>query len=189
MCVVSSLCTPRSTALIPVLTTTTLRERRRWVLEYLRLCASRLLQSLPRGMQACLLWKVTRALKLQVCCGVLQCVAVCFSGRAVSCSVLECVAVCCSVLQCVAVYIAHCSVLLGCSRQENSYLQRVVVCQCVAVQYVAVRCSVLQCAAVYCSVYCTLQCVAWLQSTREFLSAACCSVSVCCSAMCCSALS
>ena len=102
MCVVSSLCTPRSTALIPVLTTTTLRERRRWVLEYLRLCASRLLQSLPRGMQACLLWKVTRALKLQVCCGVLQCVAVCFSGRAVSCSVLECVAVCCSVLQCVA---------------------------------------------------------------------------------------
>jgi len=33
-----------------------------------------------------------------VCCSVLQCVAVC-------CSVLQCVAVCCSVLQCVAVYI------------------------------------------------------------------------------------
>jgi len=32
----------------------------------------------------------------QVCCGVLQCVAVC-------CSVLQCVAVCCSVLRCVAV--------------------------------------------------------------------------------------
>jgi len=32
-----------------------------------------------------------------VCCSVLQCVA----GGAVCCSVLQCVAVCCSVLQCV----------------------------------------------------------------------------------------
>ena len=46
-----------------------------------------------------------------VCCSVLQCVAVCcsvlpftgYNGRIVCCSVLQCVAVCCSVLQCVAV--------------------------------------------------------------------------------------
>jgi len=37
-----------------------------------------------------------RALYVAVCCSVLQCVAVC-------CSVLQCVAVCCRVLQCVAV--------------------------------------------------------------------------------------
>ena len=35
-----------------------------------------------------------------LCCGVMQCVAVC-------CSVLQCVAVCCSVLQCVAVCCRH----------------------------------------------------------------------------------
>ena len=49
----------------------------------------------------------------QVCCSVLQCVAVCCSVmqcvlQYVCCSVLQCVAVCCSVLQCVAVC---CSVL------------------------------------------------------------------------------
>ena len=60
-----------------------------------------------------------------VCCSVLQCAAVC-------CSVLQCAAVCCSVLQCAAVC---CSVL----------------------QCAAVCCSVLQCAAVFCSVF---QCVA-----------------------------
>jgi len=46
-----------------------------------------------------------------VCCNVLQCIAVCCSVMqcdAVCCSVLQCVAVCCSVLQCVA---ACCSVL------------------------------------------------------------------------------
>jgi len=59
--------------------------------------------------------------------------------------VLQCVAVCCSALQCVAV---RCSVL-----------QCIAVC-CSALQCVAVRCSVLQCVAVCCSV---LQCVAvWL---------------------------
>jgi len=35
-----------------------------------------------------------------VCCSVLHCVALC-------CSVLQCVAVCCSVLQCVAVCCIH----------------------------------------------------------------------------------
>jgi len=47
----------------------------------------------------------------EVCCSVLQCVAVCcrvLHCVAVCCSVLQCVAVCCSVLQCVAVC---CSVL------------------------------------------------------------------------------
>ena len=48
-----------------------------------------------------------------MCCSVLQCVAVCCSEESseseqsrivsVCCSVLQCVAVCCSVLQCVAV--------------------------------------------------------------------------------------
>ena len=60
-----------------------------------------------------------------LCCSVLQCVAVC-------CSVLQCVAVCCSVLQCAAVC---CSVL-----------QCVAVC-CSVLQCVAVCCSVLQCVA------------------------------------------
>jgi len=59
----------------------------------------------------------------------------------VRCSVLQCVAVCCSALQCAAV---RCSVL-----------QCVAVC-CSALQCAAARCSVLQCVAVCCS---ALQCV------------------------------
>ena len=85
--------------------------------------------------------------KVTVYCSALQCVAVNFvaavievqvSSRghfAMCCSVLQCVAVCCSVLQCAAVYCSVFSVL----------------------QCVAVCCNVLQCAAVFCSV---LQCVA-----------------------------
>ena len=74
---------------------------------------------------------------LNLCCSVLQCVAVC-------CSVLQCVAVRCSALQCVVVCcmlqcVACCSVL-----------QSVAVC-CSVLQCVAVCCSVLQCAAVCCS--------------------------------------
>ena len=57
--------------------------------------------------------------------------------------VLQCVAVCCSVLQCVAGYM-------------TCYTSCLVVC-CSMLQCVAVCCSVLQCAAAYCSV---LQCVA-----------------------------
>ena len=49
---------------------------------------------------------IERMNDLAVCCSVLQCVAVC-------CSVLQCVAVCCSVLQCAAVC---CSVF----RKDNS---------------------------------------------------------------------
>ena len=81
---------------------------------------------------------------------VLQCVAVC-------CSVSQFVAMCCSVLQCVTVC---CS---GASHSENvfpppphlhtqnsSVMQSVAVC-CSALQRVAVCCSVLQCVAVCCS--------------------------------------
>jgi len=64
-----------------------------------------------------------------VCCSVLQLVAVC--------SVLQCVAVCCSVLQCVAVI------------QWSASMHEIIR---IAHQVVAVCCSVLQCVAVYCSV-------------------------------------
>jgi len=67
-----------------------------------------------------------------VCCSVLQCVAMC-PCVAVCCSVLQSVVECCSVLQCVAVC---CSVL-----------QSVVEC-CRVLQRVAVCCSVLQSVAV-----------------------------------------
>jgi len=78
-----------------------------------------------------------------MCCSVLQCVAV-------RCNVLLCVAMCCCALQCVAV---RCNVL-----------QRVAV-RCSAVQCVAMCCSALQCVAVRCSVlqdamrHSMLQCV------------------------------
>jgi len=71
---------------------------------------------------------------LNLCCSVLQCVAVC-------CSVLQCAAVCCSALQCVAVC---CSVL-----------QCVAVC-CRVLQCAAVCCSVLQSFGV--SLHHNLQC-------------------------------
>jgi len=90
---------------------------------------------------------------------VLQCVAVCCSvlQRAVACLdcppkvatdiiVLQCVAVCCSVLQCVSM---HCS----------------------ALQCVAVCCSVLPCVAVCCHVLqCTLE-IATYNRMKIFLEA------------------
>ena len=97
---------------------------------------------------------------------VLQCVAVCFS-------VLLCVAVrcrqsrCCSVVQFVVVrckeshgiYLDGCRVccrVLQCAAVGCIGLQRVAAC-CSVLQRVAACCSVLQCVAVCCSV---LQCVA-----------------------------
>ena len=74
-----------------------------------------------------------------VCCSVLQRVAAC-------CSVLQCVAVCCSVVRCSAVW---CSAL---QRVCFAPIASGFVLQCVAVCY-----SVLQCVAVCCTV---LQCVA-----------------------------
>ena len=83
-----------------------------------------------------------------VCCSVLQCVAVC-------CSVLQCaacVAVCCSVLQCVAVC---CSVLLmdvfvrSCKSlaEEEEAIPSGVAALCSVLQRCAVCCSVVQCVA------------------------------------------
>ena len=105
--------------------------------------------------------------------------------------VVQCIAVSCSVLQCVAVFL-HC-VAVCCSM-----LQRVPLCrnvlQCVALsysvmqfvanvlQYVAVCCSELQCMAVCCSV---LQCVAVCYSVLQ-CAAVCCSV-LQCVAVCCRA--
>jgi len=68
--------------------------------------------------------------------------------------VLQCVAVCCSVLQCVAVY------------QERS-CTLVLQARIIAI-YVAVCCSVLQCVAVCCSV---LQCVAVCSSVLQRVKA------------------
>jgi len=78
---------------------------------------------------------------VHACCNVLQCVAVCCSVLVSVCRarcvwgarVLQCAAVCCSVLQCVGVCMS-CKMCVG--------------CMCVAV-----CCSVLQCVAVCCSVY------------------------------------
>ena len=62
------------------------------------------------------------------------------------CSVLQCVAVCCSVLQCVAL---RCRVL-QCVAARFSVLQTVAVSVCCSVlQCVAVCCSALQCVAVH----------------------------------------
>jgi len=87
-----------------------------------------------------------------VCCSVLQCVAV-------SCSVLQCLAVCCSVLHLILLPMRHnlcsdpypnlCDVTHP--YRPGSFISAIL-WQCVAV-----CCSVLQCVAVCCSV---LQCVA-----------------------------
>jgi len=70
-----------------------------------------------------------------VCCSVLQCVAV-WCSVAVCFSVLQCVAVCCSVLQC-----GHCQVRMTCVYSLCGFWST-------RVPSVAVCCSVLQCVAV-----------------------------------------
>jgi len=79
-----------------------------------------------------------------VCCSVLQCVAVRFSIRYIL--RVECIVVCCGLLQCVAV----CRGVLWCGA----------VCCSVFLDTVGIEgvvyCSVLQCVAVCCS---ALQCV------------------------------
>jgi len=83
-------------------------------------------------------------------CSVLQCVAVCCSVlqwpplQNVSCPplyILQCIAVCCSVLQ----YVAVCCSVLHCMCRVLHYTF------CSALQCVAVCCSMLQCVAVCCS--------------------------------------
>jgi len=96
---------------------------------------------------------IVSVLPLRVRCSVLQCVARCCRvlQHAVCRSVLQGVAVCCSVLQCVAVYyrvlqrVAACSVSQGVAR-----------C-CRVLQCDAACCSALQCGAVCCSVLQTTQ--------------------------------
>ena len=97
-----------------------------------------------------------------MCCSVLQCVAVCcsvllFADPLVAAQAtqgrLKCVAVCCSVLWCVAV----CCSVFQCVTVRCSVLQCVAVCRlprCSAVckRQLAVCCSVLQYVAVCCSV-------------------------------------
>ena len=63
-----------------------------------------------------------------------------YAIKITTCHVLQCVAVCCSVLQFVVVYYSA----LQCTAACCSVLQRVVVCGSV-LQRVAVYCSVLQC--------------------------------------------
>jgi len=85
-----------------------------------------------------------------VCCSVLQCVASVFRE---SSSVLQCIAVRCSALQCVAVCCSVLQCVARVFRESNSVLQCVAVrCKCLSriKQCVAVRCSVLQCVAVRC---------------------------------------
>ena len=101
-----------------------------------------------------------------------------------------CVAVCCSVLQCVAVTwimhtAAHCNTLLHVAVTRDSFVSHypcVAVC-CSVLQCVAVCCSVLQCVAVCCSV---LQCVAVCCSVLQCVAVCCCVlqyVAVCCSVL------
>jgi len=73
--------------------------------------------------------------------------------------VLQCVALCCTLLQCVAVRVEYVGrtlrtyvyiYVLQCVAVCCSVLQCVAVC-CSVLQFVAVRCSALQCVAVCCS--------------------------------------
>jgi len=107
-------------------------------------------------------------------------------------SVWQCFALCCRVLQSVALCRRRQDGLRTRMHTAVSLVQRVAACcsvlQCVAVccsvvQYVAVCCSVLQCAAVCCSV---LQCAAVWYSVVQCV-AVCCSV-LQCGAVCCSVL-
>jgi len=120
----------------------------------------------------------------------LQCAAVC-------CSVLQCAVVCCSVLQCVAVCCSAWGTRTYCI---CSYCRQGCHCGSCSWRYFPcdsiVCCSVLQCVAVCCSV---LQCVAVLEAQDLIASAptatkavqgdcaVCCSV-LQCVAVCCSVL-
>jgi len=84
-------------------------------------------------------------------------------------TVLQCVVVCCSVLQCVAAFWRVCCSVLQCVAVYRRVLARVVVC-----------CSVLQSAVMCCSVsQCVAMCCRKLQRVD-----ACCNVLVCVAACC-----
>ena len=63
-------------------------------------------------------------------------------------AVMQCVAVCCSVLQCVAVNYRMCDLLIGAKRGS----MKIALMFCSVLKFVVVSCSVLQCVAVCCSV-------------------------------------
>jgi len=97
-----------------------------------------------------------------VCCSVLQCIAVCCSlsfdlqrneyaalPSSVCCSVFQCVAVCCSVLHYVVVCCSTLPYVAGC---------------CIMLQCVAVCCIMLQCVTVC---YRLSLCVAWCYSAFQ----------------------
>jgi len=128
--------------------------------------------------------------RLALCNNVLvtiDCVVQCFVAWY---SELQCVAVCCSVLQTaikrfpevwektIAIHLDWRCITM--ELRYSSVLQRVAAC-CSVLQCIAVCCSVLPCVAVCCSV---LQCVAVYCSARQ---CECCSV-LQCVAMCCSVL-
>jgi len=108
----------------------------------------------------------TYAVWKTVCCSVLQCVqcvTVCCAMLWGVGSVVQCVAVCCCVLQCVAVCCSVCCAILWgvgsvvqCVAVCCSVLQCVAVCVALCCGVLVVCCSVLQCVAVCCSVlHCT----------------------------------
>ena len=104
------------------------------------------------------------------------------------CGVLQCGAVCCCESKCVAVFCGIVSALRAATSSESRHLvlQCVAVC-CRVLQCVAVCCSVLQCVAVCCRVCCSvlqyygsvLLCAAVCRSVLQCV-AVCCSVLQCC---------
>ena len=114
--------------------------------EFVCVCRS----SFEWGVWACVcdcMWEINAfTFDIAVCCSVLPCVAAC-------CSVLPCVAVCCCVLPCAA---ACCSVLpcvCDCTWEMNASTFDIAVC-CSVLQCVAACCSVLQCVAIQCVALC-----------------------------------
>jgi len=149
----------------------------------------------------------------QVCCIVLQCVAVCVAVWCSECCsvlqcVLQCVAVCCSVLQCVLqcvlihvrrhlgiTWVAVCCSVLQCVLQCVavccSVLQCVAACVAVCVDsretspWYHVGCSVSQCVAVCCSVCCGVCWFTWdVSLVSRVLQCVLQCVAVCCSVCC-----
>ena len=102
-----------------------------------------------------------RVVNIAFCADVLQCITAWYRCVAVRCSVLQCVAVCCSALSCVAVRYRVLQCVVVCCRCVPlccSMLQHVAcvaVC-CSVMQCVIVCCGVMQCVAVCCNV---LQCI------------------------------
>jgi len=125
----------------------------------------------------------TRHARVAVCCSMLQCVAV-------RSSVLQCVAVCCGEIEARVHSFSHVSPILLFNSHIQSQADRVAVC-CSVLQCAVVCCSVVQYVAVCCSV---LQCVGISSSVASRLSntaigaCPCISVAVCCSVMQCVAV-